>query len=112
MDLHVAEFFVSDPVTGHYLEVNLSPNGAHWACLFDAPRRQLAEVRTRAQVPRQMQGGGWEARFDVLAWMREHLHFEGNKAERYVHPRLSVTAFSAWQILGVEIRISTVRIIS
>ena len=82
----VAEFFVSDPVTGHYLEVNLSPNGAHWACLFDAPRRQLAEVRDSGASSRgRCREGGWEARFDVpLAWMREHLHFG-------VETRLNVT---------------------
>jgi len=38
----VAEFFLSDPVTGNYLEFNLSPNGAHWACLFGSPRSPLA----------------------------------------------------------------------
>ena len=73
----VAEFFVSDPVTGRYLEVNLSPNGAHWACLFDAPRRRLVEINDSGAVSwGRCRQEGWEARVDVpLEWMTEHLHF-------------------------------------
>ena len=33
-----AEFFLASPVTGHYLEFNLCPNGAWWAQAFSAPR--------------------------------------------------------------------------
>ncbi len=73
----VAEFFISDPDMGHYLEVNLSPNGAHWACLFDAPRRRVAEVRDSGARSWGICGGdGWEARIDLpREWMSEHLHF-------------------------------------
>jgi hypothetical protein len=34
----VAELFIADPKSGSYLEINLAPNGAHWAAMFDAPR--------------------------------------------------------------------------
>lgn len=34
----VAEFFLSDPVSGKYLEFNLAANGAWWACAFSGPR--------------------------------------------------------------------------
>ena len=34
----VAEFFLADPESGAYLEINLAPNGAFWAAQFDAPR--------------------------------------------------------------------------
>ena len=73
----VAELFVSDPITGHYLEVNLSPRGAYWACIFDAPRRRVAEVRScGAQARGMCREGQWEARVDLpLAWMRSHRHF-------------------------------------
>ncbi len=33
-----AELFIGDPSTGTYLEINLAPNAAWWACLFDTPR--------------------------------------------------------------------------
>lgn len=35
-----AEFFLASPVSGHYLEFNLCPNGAWWAQAFSAPRVQ------------------------------------------------------------------------
>ncbi len=38
----VAEFFLSDPENGTYLEFNLSPEGAWWSCRFEAPRQPLA----------------------------------------------------------------------
>lgn len=34
----VAELFLLDPSSGHYLELNLAPNGAWWACWFTSPR--------------------------------------------------------------------------
>lgn len=34
----VAEFFVSHPESGRYLEFNLAPNGAWWSAEFTAPR--------------------------------------------------------------------------
>lgn len=33
-----AEFFITAPDGNRYMEFNLSPNGAWWACLFQAPR--------------------------------------------------------------------------
>ncbi len=40
----VAELFLVDPVSGRYLEFNLSPNGAWWSCEFTAPRVRADEV--------------------------------------------------------------------
>ena len=73
----VAEFFLSDPVTGNYLEFNLSPNGAHWACLFDAPRSPLGALREIGVTSCGSSGPeGWQARADVpLEWLQEELHF-------------------------------------
>jgi len=34
----VAEFFISHPETGRYIEFNLAPNGAWWSAEFTAPR--------------------------------------------------------------------------
>ncbi len=34
----VAEFFISNADASRYLEMNLSPNGAWWGCVFTAPR--------------------------------------------------------------------------
>lgn len=71
----VAEFFLLDPRTGHYLEVNLAPNGGWWSCLFRAPRVPLEEnngpppgVRTAARRDEQ----GWEAELSIpLSHLRE-----------------------------------------
>jgi hypothetical protein len=75
----VAEFFLTDPVTGHYLEFNLSPDGGWWTCEFGAPLerihaedRPVPGVRTESRSDSQ----GWEAQAAVpLSWLREHLHF-------------------------------------
>ena len=73
----VAEFFLTDPASGNYLECNLSPNGAHWACLFDSPRHVLSELR---DVGLRSEGScgpdGWRACLALpLGWLKERLHF-------------------------------------
>jgi hypothetical protein len=40
----VAELFLMDPVSGRYLELNLSPNAAWWSCEFNAPRARADEA--------------------------------------------------------------------
>lgn len=40
----VAEMFLADPVSGRYLEFNLSPNGAWWTGEFTAPRVRAEAV--------------------------------------------------------------------
>lgn len=40
----VAELFLADPVSGRYLEFNLSPNGAWWSCEFKGPRLREEEI--------------------------------------------------------------------
>ncbi|MBB5352919.1 hypothetical protein HNR46_003168 [Haloferula luteola] len=39
----VAELFIADPARERYLECNLAPNGAWWACQFDSPRVRSEE---------------------------------------------------------------------
>lgn len=39
----VAEFFMSHPESGRYLEFNLAPNGAWWSAEFTAPRVRASE---------------------------------------------------------------------
>jgi hypothetical protein len=39
----VAEFFISHPESGRYLEFNLAPNGAWWSAEFTAPRVRANE---------------------------------------------------------------------
>lgn len=39
----VAEFFLSHPGSGRYLEFNLAPNGAWWSAEFTAPRVRAEE---------------------------------------------------------------------
>ena len=73
----VAEFFLSDPARGIYLECNLSPNGAHWTCLFDSPRRVHSETPDiGARSEGSCVANGWCARVALpLAWLEKHLHF-------------------------------------
>lgn len=60
----VAEFFLAPPGKGPYLEVNLSPNGAWWSCLFREPRVPLREVNEPlpgVEATSRSLGEGWEA---------------------------------------------------
>lgn len=59
----VAEFFLTDPTTGRYVEFNLSPNGAWWSQSFSAPRVPDGQglvpgVETFAELAPD---GGWVA---------------------------------------------------
>jgi hypothetical protein len=45
----VAEFFLSHPASGRYLEFNLAPNGAWWSAEFTAPR--VRADKAEVQVP-------------------------------------------------------------
>lgn len=75
----VAEFFLRHPRTGTYLEINLSPNGAWWSCLFTAPLVRLTdreepipEVTSEANCTPE----GWEARISIpLAYLQKTLNF-------------------------------------
>ena len=57
----VAEFFLTNPNNGRYLEFNLSPNGAWWAAEFSGPREGMGEaplqgVETFAELSKE---GSW-----------------------------------------------------
>lgn len=81
----VAEFFVATPGAERYMEVNLSPNGAWWGCVFTAPRvadaeagRSLRVEYARGEVSEQ----GWKASlliprevFDALGMTPETCRF-------------------------------------
>lgn len=59
----VAEIFFGDRSRRSYLEVNLAPNGAWWACTFTSPRERspsqpdLSAVRTTHSISKN----GWSA---------------------------------------------------
>ena len=75
----VAEFFLTDPVSGHYLEFNLAPNGGWWSCQFSGPLQRCSEidqplpgVRTAAESSPT----GWTASATVPRfWLEKNLHF-------------------------------------
>lgn len=75
----VAEFFISDPSSGRYLEFNLAPNGAWWSCGFSAPREALSpEPKAIPDVITQtkQEGTSWFAKASLpLSWLQEHYHF-------------------------------------
>lgn len=64
---HCAEFFLAAPSGAPYMEFNLAPNGAWWACVFSAPRvaaaptPALSAIRATGTVSAQ----GWEAEMRV-----------------------------------------------
>ena len=69
----MAEFFVADAEGRQYLEFNLCPNGAWWACAFSAPRVRDASagvpvgVRTEGTVTPD----GWSCSARIpLAYLR------------------------------------------
>lgn len=60
----VAEFFIANADASRYLEMNLSPNGAWWGCVFSAPRVTDAAASALLRVD-QVSGcassDGWKA---------------------------------------------------
>lgn len=74
-----AEAFLLNPENGSYLEINLSPHGAWWACLFSAPRvratphgMQLPGVAGRGTATSQ----GWQTQWRIpLANLPKELAF-------------------------------------
>jgi len=79
----VAEFFILDPTTGHYLEFNLAPNGAWWAAEFTAPRTRahakdkiIPDVGTYADLAPD---GSWMAAAAIpLKYLRKKFNFNKN----------------------------------
>lgn len=63
-----AEFFVANAEATRYLEFNLCPNGAWWACVFTGPRVKddtappLPAVKTRGCIRAD---GTWECRAEL-----------------------------------------------
>ena len=73
----VAEFFLTSPNSSHYLEFNLSPNGAWWSCAFEAPRvaasgnpQAIPGVTTESQ---QTSSSWWAHAAIPRAWLEQHL---------------------------------------
>ncbi|NNC90422.1 MAG: hypothetical protein HKN82_18355 [Akkermansiaceae bacterium] len=75
----VTEFFLADPSRGQYLEVNLAPNGAWWACLFRGPRQPIDPKGW--EIPGVSAEGAlgtasWEASIRIpIGVLRERLFF-------------------------------------
>jgi hypothetical protein len=71
----VAEFFLRDPNSNHYLEINLAPNGGWWSCLFSAPLVRLTEREEPAPdvtVEASCDDQGWDARISIpLSYLQE-----------------------------------------
>lgn len=65
----VAECFLSDSQSGHYLELNLSPNGAWWASILTAPRCH-ADVPPDFDVKTEclQSETSWRASLRLKAW--------------------------------------------
>ena len=63
-----AEFFVANAEGSRYMEFNLCPNGAWWACVFTEPRARdssappLPPVETRGEIAPD---GSWECRAEL-----------------------------------------------
>lgn len=62
-----AEFFIAAESGSPYVEVNVSPNGAWWACAFKAPRiaseqaLNLAGIVSTGDVTQQ----GWQCKISI-----------------------------------------------
>ena len=63
----LAEFFLLEPKSGRYLEVNLAPNGAWWMCWFSDVRIAQEQQPEFAGVEAkgQSQNGTWSARIQI-----------------------------------------------
>ncbi len=75
-----AELFIGDPTSGRYLEINLAPNAAWWACLFREPRVTCEiqpDFTSKAKTYLDDQGeAGWLAAICFpLTFLRETLNF-------------------------------------
>lgn len=76
----VAELFIASPQRDRYLEINLSPNGAWWTCLFNGPRQPTdghpspwPGIETHVE---NENGRQWVAAISLpLAGLREALEF-------------------------------------
>ena len=67
-----AEFFISNAEGTRYLEFNLCPNGAWWACVFTGPRckDETAPQLTAAATQGRSTPQGWECRAEIpLAYL-------------------------------------------
>lgn len=59
----LAEFFIASADGSRYLEFNLCPNGAWWACAFSAPRVAMENAPAMQGITAQgsVTPGGWSA---------------------------------------------------
>lgn len=60
----VAEFFVAGPGSS-YQEVNISPTGAWWSCLFSNYRERLEVCRFEPKIEVSRDSESWSVRFEV-----------------------------------------------
>ncbi len=64
----VAEWFIADPATGKYIELNLAPTGAWWMMVFNALRQRaerlmpdINEITTEAVL----ENNAWSASLEI-----------------------------------------------
>ena len=60
----VAEFFVAGPGPG-YQEINVSPGGAWWSCLFSGYRERLQVVRFEPRIQACQDESAWSVIFET-----------------------------------------------
>lgn len=68
----VAEFFVAGPGPG-YQEINVSPGGSWWSCLFADYRERVQVVRFQPRIECCREENGWAVTFeaelnDLIPW--------------------------------------------
>jgi hypothetical protein len=85
----VAEIFFADADGNHYLEVNLAPNGAWWACRF-------AQIRQAERLQPDFQNVRTSATLTASGWQAS-IRLPANLLRDFGSPRFNVTA-----ILGQE----------
>ncbi len=78
----VAEWFIANPQTGHYIELNLAANGAWWLMAFSQPRvrnETLLQTTSLAGVntQHQMTATAWQAELRLPQNCLQNLLGEG-----------------------------------
>lgn len=76
----VAELFIKDTDSEHYLELNLAPNGAWWAARFSGPRKRVNEdappvegIKTHSRIS---DDGCWRAALGIpLSYLEDNFGF-------------------------------------
>lgn len=72
----VAEWFIVNPITGKYIELNLAPTGAWWMMVFDAPRQRAADDMSDLRgikIENECATKSWSASLEIPVLMIENI---------------------------------------